>query len=1008
MLPNLKLVAFLVYTCLFITAVTGINVFAAHVTAIDGYNPVPPGVYSSSGTVNSGETLYIGTGAQDKVSAKANMPQVIVSKGNIVAQSGTIQTAGADLIMQNGGIYSPQNSFRPPSLNVWNGNVDIKTTSQTNSTHLDVLSVSSGWNFTHSGSNFVIVGNLDLASNATVVNTDRPIQIQTQLNNNKNMGGMQAGSLVKTASDIEFGTNKINSESPDPNDDEYKKIKGINGASGILRAGGSIFFQDLDYDCNYIQGSDGHLTLDAGFDIIGSEMQVDNLNAGNNIIAGTVGKSGDITINSLSPTKSIQSGNIDAGNLLAAGEISDEGINTGKPSIVKASHMLVVKNNGDNASSGNFRLKNGFFVLTSESPVGNAEYGDNGAIISHREASWVGGDMDVNNTGASSFTSLGVKGNTRIAGGTLSGDTLNTGSAQLHNGLKGTINNLNMTDRGGGGLKIGGSSDSGLTQVSINNYAQNSTDLTVGAGAGSAQAAISKIVIDGVGGNRSDGDIYVVHNGMLALGTSNTNWLPAYLPLAGVSADAAILGIAAPVTLGYSLTVDSARSQTARSGRMRAGGGITFGNNSLLVIDGAQKGVNYSGTPIPTAGLPDNLPGAISSATPAQANVASGARIYIDHVTPGHTYIALGKNITTRYEDDTAWSGDNLRSSNPLLGFERLGNGKEGQFSVVEHAPQTKHIAISGGVPKLTRAASEAMEAAIYHRIRLGEEDLYRRNWALWALPIYEHIDKFGLDGGENSYGFKGGIGGLAFGCDYTWQDTIRVGLAMNIGAGYSQSTGDDVASTKNNMNFWGIGAYGVWKPGAFSLDADIDFTSSYNKLKQELPSGLRADSVKGDAQAYALGMSLRAQYEFDTDWLIIRPHFGVRYFHLNTAPYDITMNGEDVIRSHRYYQNVWTFPIGIVFTKNIKLGDGYEITPLLNLKAIPASGDIYVKNSIRYAGAHRDTEFKAQVMDQITYGGRAGLEFRANDLSIGINYTAQFGSHTSNQGVFGVLRYEF
>lgn len=387
--------------------------------------------------------------------------------------------------------------------------------------------------------------------------------------------------------------------------------------------------------------------------------------------------------------------------------------------------------------------------------------------------------------------------------------------------------------------------------------------------------------------------------------------------------------------------------------------------------------------------------------------VAGGAKIYIDNVTPGYTYIALGKNITTLYADATAWSGYNLMSSNPLLGLMRLGDGKEGQFGVVQKAPHATQMTTSSGVPRMSRAASEVMESAIYHRIRLGREDLHRRNFALWALPLYEHINEFNMDGGDSSYGYEGGIGGLAVGCDYTWANAFRLGMALNIGTGYAASTGE-VATTKNHLDFWGLGAYAVWKPGAISIDADIDFTSSYNKLKQDLPAGLPAPEVRADIPAWALGASLRLQYEFDTDWLIIRPHAGVRYFHLETSPYDVTMAGQNVIRAHRSYQNVWTFPIGIVFTKNFVIGDGYELTPIINLKAIPASGDTYVKNSIRYTGSHRDLEYDTQVMDDITWGGRAGLEFRAGDFNIGINYTVQFGIHTSNQGVFGVLRYEF
>lgn len=750
--------------------------------------------------------------------------------------------------------------------------------------------------------------------------------------------------------------------------------------------------------------------VSAGRDVRAASVSADSATAGRNLVAGSAPAAEQIVLISadqpITPNGSLTASTISA-PLVAAGEISDKRGVIGK---IETPKLIVVKNAGDNPTTGNFTLNNGSFAFVGAEPVGESGYNADGSIASHSESAWIGGDMSVNNTGSSSFTTLGVGGATRVSGGSLTGDALNTASARLHGGITANITRLNITDPANGFMAVGGASDTGISQVSIANLALNGADLRVGAGGGSARAVIPSFVGKGASGNFTDSDIYVGHNGMLSLGTSNAAWLPGHAASAAMPQDAAILGVAAPFTLGGGLHVDSAWSQPEGSSRARMGraaGGVEFSPNSLLVIDGATGGVSYTGASVPTAALPASAPGAISSSAPTSANVAGGARIYIDHVTPGHTYVALGRNITTHYADDTAWSGANLLSSNPLLGLERLADGMEGQFGVMEHAPHAKQIAAASGVPRLSRSASEIMESAIYYRIRLGHEDLNRRDWALWALPIYERINEFGLDGGSGSYGYTGGIGGLAIGCDYTWQDIIRVGIALNMGAGYARSTGE-VATTKNHLDFWGAGLYGVWKPRSISLDAEVDFTSTYNKLKQDLPAGLPAAELKADAPAWSLGASLRVQYEFDTDWLIIRPHAGVRYFHLDTQPYDVKMNGADVLRSNRYYQNVWTFPVGIVFTKEIKLENGLEITPLINLKAIPASGDTYVKNSIRYTGSEKDLDLETQVMDDITWGGRAGVEFRAGDLSAGINYTAQFGSHTSNQGVFGVLRYEF
>ncbi|MDE7370244.1 MAG: autotransporter outer membrane beta-barrel domain-containing protein, partial [Desulfovibrio sp.] len=633
--------------------------------------------------------------------------------------------------------------------------------------------------------------------------------------------------------------------------------------------------------------------------------------------------------------------------------------------------------------------------------------------ISHNEAAWVGGRLDVNNNGQSSFTTLGVAGQARIGWGSLSGDALGAASVTLHNGIDAAINSVAVRS---GNMQIGAASDTAaVTTAGIRNLRLNGHDLLVGAGGGEAFGAVENFVTAAGAGNLTDGAITVGHDGRLALGTSDTGALKTITAKVGMAPSSAVLGVFSPMVLGASLDVDHAASVGAARalGRAAAGasraaaGPVNFSGNSLLVIDGGKSGVNYANPAVPTRALPASVPGALSAASPTQASVAPGAKIYIDRVTPGHTYVALGRNITTHYADATAWSGANLISSNPLLELTRLGNGMEGQFSVTEKAPHTKSVGVASGVPRLSQAASESMESAIYSRIKLGQEDLYRHSFALWALPLYESIDHFGLDGGTASYGFRGGIGGLAIGGDYTWGNTLRTGLSLNMGAGYVKSTGD-MATTQNSATFWGVGAYGVWKPGALSFDGEVDFTSVYNKIRQDLPGDLGGSAIKADIPAWSLGMSLRAEYEIDTKYVNLRPHLGVRYLHMVSEPFDATLHGEDVLRGHRTHQNIWTMPFGLVFTKPFKLENGWEITPLVNLKAIPALGDTYAKTSVRYAGSHKDQEFDSQVMDAITWGGRAGAELRAGDFSVGLNYIGQFGEHTANQGMFGVVRYEF
>lgn len=904
-----------------------------------------------------------------------------------------VRTNGANLVIQGGA----GDSHYIGQMSALNGNI---TMTQSSGQHqVETVNVARGMQVFSQAR--LVIRDLNVQNGGTV-SSDTEIHINGVIGSTANR--MQAGSLLTSRGNIYFL------------DPHRLGNGGIQNASGTIHAGGNIGTYGSSYRAYNIEQGSGHLTIEAGGSIGGRNITADSISAGATIVAGIdrssatqIGVSGAFAI---TPAKTLTGTAIKAG-LIAAGEVTDiAGAST--PSRIEAGRLMAVKSDIDGGSTGDFTIHNGSFAITGTTPVGNAEYGAGGAIVSHNEAAWVGGRLDVNNNGRSSFTTLGVAQQARISGGSLTGDSLGAASVTLHNGVDAAIGSVTVRD---GDMQVGAAADTAAaTTVGIRNLTLNGHDLLVGAGAGEAWGAVENFVTAAGPGNVTDGNITVGHNGRLALGTNDTGALKTITAKAGMAPSAAVLGVFSPVVLGSSLDVDHAASVPGASrmagraavGTGRAAGGpVNFSGTSLLVIDGSKSGVNYANPAVPTRALPASVPGALSASAPTQANVAPGAKIYIDRVTPGHTYVALGRNITTNYADGTAWSGANLISSNPLLGLTRLENGMEGQFSVTEKAPHTKSVGVASGVPRLSQAASESMESAIYSRIKLGQEDLYRHSFALWALPLYESIDHFGLDGGTASYGFRGGIGGLAIGGDYTWGNTLRTGLSLNMGAGYVKSTGD-MAATQNSATFWGVGAYGVWKPGALSFDAEVDYTSVYNKIRQDLPGEVDGDHIKADIPAWSLGMSLRAEYEIDTKYVNLRPHLGVRYLHMVSEPFDATLHGEDVLRGNRTHQNIWTMPFGLVFTKPFKLENGWEITPLVNLKAIPALGDTYAKTSVRYAGSHKDQEFDSQVMDAITWGGRAGVEVRAGDFSAGLNYIGQFGEHTANQGMFGVLRYEF
>ena len=336
-------------------------------------------------------------------------------------------------------------------------------------------------------------------------------------------------------------------------------------------------------------------------------------------------------------------------------------------------------------------------------------------------------------------------------------------------------------------------------------------------------------------------------------------------------------------------------------------------------------------------------------------------------------------------------------------------------------------MALVGAVPQMTMAASNAAGNAVTQRTGLARPggnaiqsmgtdgsmqtgasagDAAKTGFAMWIMPLYQSSNGFGMKAGNFDMDFSGGLGGVAIGADYTFDNAIRAGITFNIGGGYAQGSGD-LNETTNNMNFWGIGAYAGWTPGNFGLTADVNYTSTYNKLEQDLPASMQMGKLKSDVTAYAISAGLRGEYKIETSVMDITPHVGVRYMSLNTDEYDVKSGGT-LLKGDAINQSIWTFPIGVAFSKQIETGNGWHFKPSLDLAVIPAAGDIDARSDVRFTGTGTKAELDTQTMDYVSYMGQAGLEFGNETTSLGVNYNIQLGAKSTAHGVFGTFRYEF
>lgn len=348
-----------------------------------------------------------------------------------------------------------------------------------------------------------------------------------------------------------------------------------------------------------------------------------------------------------------------------------------------------------------------------------------------------------------------------------------------------------------------------------------------------------------------------------------------------------------------------------------------------------------------------------------------------------------------------------------------LGADKQAAASTIESAAR---MAFAGAVPQMTKMASDAGTNAVVNRLGFAnpadgaqamnaEGKIVDRNttgFALWIAPLWQNQHGWGMEAGNLDYGFNGNLGGVSLGADYTFENAIRAGITFNIGGGYAESSGGDLNSTENRMTFWGLGAYAGWNYENFGLMADVSYTSTWNDLEQDMDGRMGMGDLEADVQATAISAGLRAEYKLETSVLDIIPHIGVRYMSLNTWGYDVDTNGGTVLEGDGFHQDIWTFPIGVTFSKDFTLDSGWFFKPSVDFSVIPAAGDIKAKQDVAFTGLPGTYEVETQMMDYLTWQGGVGLEMGNDNLSFGVNYTLQAGQHTTGHGVFGSFRYEF
>ncbi|WP_279066336.1 autotransporter outer membrane beta-barrel domain-containing protein, partial [Bilophila wadsworthia] len=100
-------------------------------------------------------------------------------------------------------------------------------------------------------------------------------------------------------------------------------------------------------------------------------------------------------------------------------------------------------------------------------------------------------------------------------------------------------------------------------------------------------------------------------------------------------------------------------------------------------------------------------------------------------------------------------------------------------------------------------------------------------------------------------------------------------------------------------------------------------------------------------------------------------------------------IDDHDVFRVGRDTQEIWTFPIGVSFSRDFETSSGWKVKPRADLSVVPAAGDLKAKAKVRVPGVAASDTIKARIMDSVSldYGIRASEHKVGHGVNVSFTY---------------------
>lgn len=273
---------------------------------------------------------------------------------------------------------------------------------------------------------------------------------------------------------------------------------------------------------------------------------------------------------------------------------------------------------------------------------------------------------------------------------------------------------------------------------------------------------------------------------------------------------------------------------------------------------------------------------------------------------------------------------------------------------------------------------------------------------ALWVTPTYRNSesDSFNADGA--TYGVDMDLFGVALGADFAVMPNLSAGMMFHVGSGSADGQGVGSA-VKNDFDYYGFGAYAGYTMDAFTVTADVTWTSTDNDVEANYDLGKMSASM--DSKALAVGVT--GQYDLEFSGVEVSPHAGLRFTRLTLGDYTVALDNGSAVDYDAEDMNIFSIPVGVTIGKEYAT-ETWTIRPVFDVTLTGNFGDKESKGTASWSGSNLSADLTSEILDGFTWSTSAGVAAQSGNLGmgIGLNYTGS--SNVTDFGANATVRYVF